>query len=720
MVTRTLSGSLWRLSVGLLVVGLVSTAVRAQDPSDAEKKYAEEEKQYGQLRIKVKDADNKDTGVYEKVVIASPKATLASAPGRDPKRVAEWSVFFRIKDDQGSDKPIQGWVRVGSSSGKPLGWVKEEYLKVWRTRFLLEIQDPDGKSAFSVKTTEGVLKLDGKIPKGYTRLALVTQTPKNDDGDNTDYPVTVYTGKMVDKMGGGSGALAELKMEVIFVIESTDFMMRKYGDRPLFDYLKDIMTGCVEELQQTKELQGAVRLGLAEYRDNVPKAEYPFRLSSKLTDDPKVFVSAVKSLKAVTMNDDWEDDVISGLNLAIGKDAGWTENSVKHVILIGAASCQLKKKGEEEPGWKQLGGLENSLTKKIDLPRGHNASGLTIEQLCARAASAGGADDVKIRLARTIHTVQLGRPEEYTPELLQQWPELPAAMKKHAEVATKIQNMSDDEIEKKAQDLVTEYGEEKGKFLLVMLLRKRLSDHQEKLAEEQYKLIAKKNNDNPGLNRRVEPSVGGVKTASLELAIALRDSFKALKKLREGGSLEGGAKSELIQPLWKLEKAEGGKVTDLKPATDGIAKVRGEGDKQVALRRVMVTEIELRRLKATLEALNKRFAGMAAPAARKNVADVLKELKTALALTSVGQQEFDATTDIQALITDLPLRTGALKVSARSLSLMSQDAFTSWLSRLEAAQKRIGDLLDAQDKFSFTSQEAVNDKIAYLELAALP
>ncbi|RLT07579.1 MAG: hypothetical protein DWI21_09415 [Planctomycetota bacterium] len=658
---------------------------------------AQNEKQF----IRVKDTQGRDTSLYEKVVVVSGTATLASTPEATGEPIEPWAIFFRIKNDNGAVTSVNNRLRVGDASGKHIGWIGEKDLKVWSTRFILDPIDPQRDRAFELNLIGGGTAKQNATPEGKKRYALITNPPAAEKGDDTEYPVVVYAGNTQGVGQQGTlnkqrNDLANVKLELMFVIESTDFMLNKYeDDRPLFDYLKNAIRETVDVIRNDDGLKGAIKLGFTEYQDNVPKAKFTSRLSCDLTDNYDQFLSRLNDLAAIKLEDDWPEDVLAGLNEAIQK-ASWSGNSVKHIILLGGASCQLADRGRNPP---QTGGGV-SLGK---VSQGHNSTGLSIDRLIARARPQGGSDSTA-RTTKTLHTFLLGRQLE---DVGDQFVSL---------AAQAVQ--TEDSFSNVYEALTGKFGKEKRGELFAILIKYQIGKHQRELATGQYTQIAKNNGQADGIYVAVEPSGAKVTEAAQALSAKLKESFVALESVREGKGLPAAATNEISQPLYTLVGAAAEKFRD-SPVLTGTAIVRDKRGREVAFKKVMVSEKELRHLRSTLDAIFTKFKGKTSKADRQDVGSILNTMKEVLAETSAGQ-DVTAQAKLKDLISDLPLKTAALETSAADLALMTTEAFKEWLEKVESVVFRIDDLLNNRQDWLTLSDRAVNDKFTFLRLSELP
>src|SRR5262249_54363440 len=142
--------------------------------------------------------------------------------------------------------------------------------------------DPQPSRTFTVDVGGKPVPLKQR-PPGHRCYAYVLEPPSDkQDEEEAVYKVLISTGPQRDSAGNLENVAAgDLKMEVVFVLESSDFMKKTFkGDdrKPLLGYLQDLVHQIAGEIKSDKELAGAVRLGFAQYWDNVPYNEGDRRL----------------------------------------------------------------------------------------------------------------------------------------------------------------------------------------------------------------------------------------------------------------------------------------------------------------------------------------------------------------------------------------------------------------------------------------------------------
>lgn len=282
------------------------------------------------------------------------------------------------------------WFKVGANLFTRSGWVDASQVALWKTRSALEPRAQRTLEVFPTKERSGTpAKNQSGKSDDYTSLAMVLEPA--DSKQDPSYPVIFYVGPSnLDDKGAAPISKQAIEMknfetakaEICFVIDTTRSMT------PLLDGVKTVAREVAEGLSSGagRELRDRFRFGLVEYQDNSPGLT-PARVSIPLTD-----VDAfVRKLAAVTVtelpSEETKEDVVAGLLMATLGDAdsrkpsdrvGWTENSSKHVILLGDASAHTGDKPRLGPdGQPERDRLTGQPTSK-------NSTGLSIPQLLLR------------------------------------------------------------------------------------------------------------------------------------------------------------------------------------------------------------------------------------------------------------------------------------------------------------------------------------------------
>ena len=695
--------------------------------------YAEED-----LLLPVKGKDGKPSALFQKVVVTSDYAKLCKqSPGCDGGDPVEpYSIFYKLKTPAGTEEQ-DGWVRVGDSKGNSIGWIQrtnakgEAVLKDWATRFVLEPNEPTPDREFRVKTDRGTLKLN-IVPAGKRRFAFITSTSDTKGSDEADYGVFVCTASVRSERGAlatEAKKLENLKLEVVFVVEGTDFLLNKLDGMLVGDAIKKVIVGCVSEIEADASLKDAARLGIVEYQDRSPKATLKTpRITCPLTSDMGRVRSSLSDLTPVAIEGDFAEDVLGGLKVAVD-DAGWDPLSCKHVVLLGVGSAQLYPQGQS-PG--NFPGLNNEITRKSPPPeeRGWNGAGLSIDQLIARANPQGGTADDKARSQRTFHAVRITKPirAEIVDQLVQGGDFERARAGEIVDFAAanvrSVLNASDanfDSTLQQAAEVVVRFaGDELNPGPIIGLGAKvNAFETDEKLALSQYRVISA-NDDIQGLFEAVPPQAVELERVAGKLKASLAEAFSTLAKIRDrtidsAEDLQGAG--AFAQTFYSVV---GANAERFKPQTveEGRSRIRAEDGREVAKRKVMVGRDELQKLRARLDSIYTIFSKKVAKKDRQSVNDTLDELKQAIAGAAAGQ--IVATTNLQDVITDLPLTTDVLRITPEQIATFSSDRFKAWLDGLKRSIDRAQALLDGKDNWLPLSSLATADEVSFLLLTELP
>lgn len=281
--------------------------------------------------------------LFRKVIIKDDTTMLKNMGDVGGPAVTAFSLFFLLKGDDGA-LVTKDYVRVGTSTGKHLGWIKESDVFYWDSRFLLKPDPPTPGRTFSVYQAT-TLTGDHYELKGYAKtekvVAPITET-KGSEKESV-YKVVFFAGKVPSRTGAAiepktpEGDLKELKMDFVFVIDTTGSM------QPVIDGTIEVMKECALQIARLPGLQGkdAVRFGVVEFRDKGD--DFVSRVASDLTSNVDSFISKLRGLSAAGGGDDAEQ-VLDGLKTAI-QNMSWSKVSAKNIILLGDAPAHLKDDG---------------------------------------------------------------------------------------------------------------------------------------------------------------------------------------------------------------------------------------------------------------------------------------------------------------------------------------------------------------------------------------
>jgi hypothetical protein len=339
----------------VLAVSAFSSVVSAQEVKGQETSVKGQEIVKGQRgKQKVQDDGlvTTENGLPVKLVVT--KNTAVYRPKLEEKvenPIEPFNFYWKLKTVEPKDYEDKKWLYFGTPDGKPVGWIKEDDCKEWKTLFCFDPVKPTDKVYFSVYEPKDT-KCEGKPiaefaksdAENQQRLALML-----DSIDGKPVAITksdpVYVAVMlgnVKKAGKPDGTspnapptARDLTLDFVFVVDTTGSMM------PAIEACRSIMKDTVTELSGKEILKGKVRFGLVEYRD---EDSYVSKTTQTLTNDYVKFQSILDNLD-VGGGGDEEEEGLAGLKEAID-NAGWDKNSAKYLFLIGDAP--LKGKGEKK------------------------------------------------------------------------------------------------------------------------------------------------------------------------------------------------------------------------------------------------------------------------------------------------------------------------------------------------------------------------------------
>ena len=253
-------------------------------------------------------------------------------------------------------------------------------------------------------------------------------------------------------------------------------------------------------------------------------------------------------------------------------------------------------------------------------------------------------------------------------------------------------------------------------------------DAYDKIAQREMEAMAR-SSSYQGYYTHMNPEASEVDRVTRELGEKIEAAIKVIADVatgREEQAMKNKAQSEneLTRPIFRIVGSKLSQSEVIKtPVQVGSAALRdSRSGRAVGEKVVMVAEDELRQLDSTLDAMYKTFESKRKAADRQNTKQVLDGLQASLATAASGQQ-IAADTQLQSVITDLPLRTEALKLTAGDIAVMSTSAFDAWLGDVRLAQTQIADLLKGDQSRWLSINNGLSDtktKYGFLRLSELP
>jgi len=694
--------------------------------------------------VKIVGKDGKETSLYQKLITVKQPTVVREEPNPKSKAifVSPYNVFYHAKTDEGQIE-ANGFYRVANRSGQHKGWVSAKDVQIWATRFVIKPQKFDAKNSFTIEGVGGTGDIaiydPGKIPDDATQYAFILGKSRGQGEDAEEigpFPVAALTARTKKEgVAASLNDIKDLKLEVVFVLEVTDFMMYDYGEKTLFEYMKDLGSQYVEIIKKNRGSDGALptRLGLVVYQDTNTAA--PLKrpmIKQPLTDDVDGWLNILRGLQPVAIKGDFPEDGLSGLAMAVmDKKVNWSQNSSKHIVYIGNAAWQTapRKQGKLLPGVNHfLDYIPNpqhpewlANDAEWDKRFGYNSAGLSLSDIHNIAYPRGGTQGDRMRLTVHIHALRAGKSIE---EEMAVYAKNNNVDKTGPEMVGVLKQLNVDLMKLGNKNEVIALVNQQGKAaqnMAMLGLQVHYREIHERLALQQYRSATLNSNGN-GYFSEIKPDAGSVARVTNELKDRVNEAIQVIADVARGNTdIKVG--NEFSEPIYRMVGSSLSKEELIKtPVQVGVASVVSEETgRTVGLKLIMVSREELTRLGGIFNQLHGQFKLKTARADRQNVTGILEELKQSLA-QAVSGQEVKADTQLASLITDLPLRTEALKMTAGDIAVMPTKDFTAWLDELQTAFKRTESLLTADAKLwiKISALDEKKDEFGFLRLAELP
>ena len=638
----------------------------------------------------------------------------------DKENYDPFTIFYQLKPGGSGSAD---YYRVGTKDGTPIGWIRKTDAVQWTTRFALAPRYPqefnsyeDPKPYFYMEPAKG---LNGEVVDG-NRLeiretpsneikGLILEKPAEELGDDTEYKV-LFLDRPIGKRVGPP-PFSDVTLDIVFVIEATDVYKQEESGITRKDLLNDLFSNVVD-LFKAEGVSELIRFGIVAYYDNNDEATRKGAVIHRsLTANHQDFLSASASLQGTRIKGDYPEDALSGIEMA-RTEMNWADNSSKHIILCGFGAFQKYGKGKfpgNSPGNNVITEIFNKNNTEY---YGYNATGITATKIiedCKATSSDGKAFGVK-----TVHAILLGQHpdillKKMTPEGIET-----SVMSDLLEAGN---GMTQIFLDNPQFDNATVFGiinkvAEKfslpSKFLMTIMVNgKQHSEYTKQFmeAESSYRRITS-DADFPGF---YESSTSRpTKEKYLSIAQNLYDEFGESVELLKAAQ-SGDPKA--VEAASKKYKTSGGafaggsfSLISGKAAADAIGKACYVGNARthnvegivIARKEVFVTKEELQTLQTRLDSMWRKFEAKKSRKDRADIGTLLKELQQ-YATSSVTGETLEITEDtvLEKLITDLPLKTPALKTTVKDLAGMPRDNYESWLAALKQSERECQALIEA-------------------------
>jgi hypothetical protein len=685
--------------------------------------------------VMVSNTDGSSTTLRQKLVTKK-RVRLRQTPSdrAEGTNVLPYNIFFQLKTSSGKEEE-NGFLRVGDESGKFLGWIEAENLVKWSTRYVIAPREADtSENRFKVDTDQdGSANFEFNpdvLPQDASVNAFITGPPvgKDADEENGPFPVAMLTARVAASAAAAAelDAINKMKLEVVFVIENTSFMNAEYSGKSLHRYTIDMAQRFVDSYSgKTGEIP--TRFGLVCYQDSVSDAtiKTPVVLQP-LTENHSQWRSEIANMKPLEARNDLPADGISALALAKSNAVGWSSNSSKHVVLLGHSALNDAVNGGECSFHASIRGR---LERLFEVPNaglftrsedsnwvGSNTSGISQTQLLQSYQSVTGLLGERLRNTYRLHAVRVGytvrdrliqeaelKPDE-TDDFLQ------VCKTAFADMNDKARPLSDSQV------LIALGSPEVKPYLDVLITAAQIQNLgvQDRFAPQQYKTLA----GGDGYYANMLPTGESVTSTTENLRKKIQSAVDLINQVATDNVDMDSDRNEFTAPIYRMisSATAGEKVID-DPVKEGTAPLRNERGRSLGEKLVMVSKNELELLKSNFDSLYTTFRSKQKRSDRQDVGGILLDLQRLLASSAAGQK-IDANTDLSELITDLPLRTEALQITASDIAVMNTAAFDSWLEDLQLARDAAQKELDTGNWI--TVNERSDLEYGFLRLSSLP
>ncbi|MDC0295557.1 hypothetical protein OAL35_01745 [bacterium] len=682
--------------------------------------------------VMVANEDGQETSLRQKLVTKK-RVRLRSTPSTtsEGSNVLPYNIFFQLKTKSGGEEE-GGFFRVGDESGKFLGWIEKENLVKWGTRYVIQPREsdkPENRFKVELNDSGGVMEFNPEvIPEDATVNAFITGSAVGPDADEDSgpFPVAMLTARVAASAAAASelDAINKMQLEVVFVMENTSFMNADYDGETLHKRTVDMAQKFVDSYAgATGNIP--TKFGLVAYQDSVDDATMPEpRVLQKLTANHSEWRDAISRMVPLTIRNDVPSDGVSALFLAGGSAVGWSSNSSKHIVLLGHSVLNDSVDGGIPSFHQSLPGrLERMLEVKggglYDSDDtswvGSNTSNASLSSLEQSYQAVGGLIGDRLRKTKRLHTIRVGQTiRDRLAQILEksnaEADELITKFEKaFAEVNTKLSGIS-------GRDIVIALGTVETDILEAVILGAMIQNlgFQDKFAPKQYQRLA----GSDGYFAEMQPNTASVDKTTEELRTKIQSAVDLINKVASDSVEEGGEGNEFTAPIYRMvNSAKSNEKVIGDPVKEGVASLRNDRGRSLGEKLVMVSKNELELLKSNFDSLYQTFRQKQKRADRQDVGSILSDLQRLLASRASGQ-DIDANTDLRDLITDLPLRTAALQITASDIAVMNTAAFDDWLDDLDLAKSAAQRMLDTGDWLMVNEQSDI--EYGFLRLSDLP
>ena len=651
-----------------------------------------------------------DNGTLKKKLLTVRAVTsLRSQPTKSSKvfYVSSFNIFNYLEPVSDKDEAA-GFYRVGNAAGEQLGWLQKKDVVFWNTRCAIVPKRLSKDDTFRVESEDTVVLYDPEnIPGDAVVLALIKGRPNGEI-----FPVSLTVTRVAGSGARELNRISDLGLDIVFVIEDAGYLKRISGDGTtvmtgLKEFASDLMRSVQDNVDDINE--SPIRFGLIVYQDtnNEALVRRPV-IRQALTSDLEQWRGQIEMLRGKSIGGDIPNDGISALSLAIDSgEVGWTVNSSKHIVLVGASPLQLHGRME---GPFFLGDRKELVFQKDwDLLFGFNSSGKTIRDLHVMASPTCSTIGNRLRQAINLHAIYLG--------LIGEDIHGPGVVSAADKLWTALHEIEKTKGRMVALRVFTQLNpNQKGQVMLADHIRKKevnqavaMSQYRSLINEQGEFYLAVAKADNRALNDLKAHLTAAIKT-TVQLQKGIGDNI---------GVQRGGFSRSIYRLVGTAIRTD---EIISQPVFTGEARVVSEvSGNRVGQEVILVSQEELRRFVVVVGQILENVTSRRARADRLDVSELMNRLKTALASLIAGEDIKDRF-QLEAIIAELPLQTETLRMTANDIAVMDLETFDSWLESFSRCIK-VGKIILDGDKgrwISVSGPNSTTTRWALFRLSDLP
>jgi hypothetical protein len=659
----------------------------------------------------------------------------------DKENCDPFTIFYQLKPGGSGSAD---YYRVGTKDGTPIGWIHKTDAVEWTTRFALAPRFPsefnsyeDPKPYFYMENAKGLDGI-GVDPENDNKLVvdktpsnelkgLILEKPAADLGDDTEYNILFLdreVGKRKEK-----APFSDVTIEIVFVIEATDIYTAEQLGVKRKELIHDLFSDVVA-LFKGENVSELIRFGIVAYYDNNDgAARKGAKIHQELTFDHQKFLSASASLQGTKIGGDYAEDALSGIERA-RTDMNWSNNSSKHIVLCGFGAYQKYGRGKY-PGASPGNNLITEMFNRNNSKNyGYNATGTNAEKIIDDCRGDSSTEKANIK---TVHAILLGQhPDVLLKAMTPDGVDIANMDKVLAAGAEVTKVVLDNPQIDNATLLLALNGAAKQLsmptelLLKIMLLGQHYKEYSEQFieAESSYQRMTT-DVDYPGFfeSSTSNPTKEKYRRIAQNLYEEFGESVELLKAAQSGDPKAVKAASEKFQTSGGAFTRGSFSLITGQAASDaigetcyvGTARTHNTNGIAIARKQVFVTKGELQTLQTRLNSMWRKFEAKKSRKDRADIGSLLKELQQ-YASSSVTGETITEDTVLEKLITDLPLKTPALKTTVKDLAGMPRDNYESWLDALKQSERDCQNLIEED----FWKDSAAGEQYRFVKLNQMP